>query len=123
MHNIRINPLALKDLQEIKKYITEELESPVAAINVISSIIESYEKLKKFPLLGGELAAKINISTDFRYLVSGNYIVFLQRMAKLDWYIIQRFCRWYAKKTKRRHTSVWHQVNKMLKQQKLLKLA
>lgn len=45
------------------------------------------------------------------------------KMAKLDWYIIQRFCRWYAKKTKRRHTSVWHQVNEMLIQQKLLKLA
>jgi len=41
MHNIRINPLALKDLQVIKKYITEELESPAAAINVIYSIIES----------------------------------------------------------------------------------
>jgi addiction module RelE/StbE family toxin len=76
MPNIRINPLALKDLQEIKKYIAEELESPAAAINVVSSIIESYEKLKEFPLLGGELAVKINISTDFRYLVSGNYIVF-----------------------------------------------
>lgn len=45
------------------------------------------------------------------------------KMAKLDWYIIQRFCRWYAKKTKRRHTSVWRQVNEMLKQQNLLKLA
>lgn len=76
MLNIRINPLALKDLHEIKKYITEELENPAAAINVVFSIIESYEKLKEFPLLGGELAAKINISTDFRYLVSGNYIVF-----------------------------------------------
>jgi len=64
MHNVRINPLALKDLQEIKNYIAEELESPAAAINVVSSIIESYEKLKEFPLLGGELVAKINISTD-----------------------------------------------------------
>lgn len=46
------------------------------------------------------------------------------KMAKLDWYIIQRFCRWYAKKTKRRHvSSVWRQVNEMLIQQKLLKLA
>lgn len=46
------------------------------------------------------------------------------KLAKLDWYIIQRFCRWYAKKTKRRHiSSVWRQVNEMLKQQKLLKLA
>ncbi|WP_434510908.1 group II intron reverse transcriptase/maturase [Desulfitobacterium sp. AusDCA] len=45
------------------------------------------------------------------------------KMAKLDWYILQRFCRYYAKKTKRRHTSVWRQVSEMLKQQNLLKLA
>ena len=45
------------------------------------------------------------------------------KLAKLDWYILQRFCRWYAKKTKRRHTSVWRQVNEMLQQQKILKLA
>jgi Group II intron, maturase-specific domain./Reverse transcriptase (RNA-dependent DNA polymerase). len=46
-----------------------------------------------------------------------------RRMAKMDWYILQRFCRWYAKKTKRRHISVWHQVSEMLIQQNLLKLA
>lgn len=46
------------------------------------------------------------------------------KMAKLDWYIMQRFCRWYAKKTKRRNASgVWYKVYEMLKQQKLLKLA
>lgn len=44
-------------------------------------------------------------------------------MAKLDWYILQRFARWYAKKTKRRHTSVWRQVNEMVWQNGLLKLA
>lgn len=76
MHTIRINPLALDDLREIKKYITEELENPTAAINVVSSIIESYEKLKEFPMLGGELTAKIHIPTDFRYLISGSYLVF-----------------------------------------------
>lgn len=55
-----------------------------------------------------------------------NYYVTLYsqlKMAKLDWYILQRFCRWYAKKTKKRHTSVWRQVNEMLQHQKLLKLA
>lgn len=44
-------------------------------------------------------------------------------MAKLDWYILQRFTRWYAKKTKRRHKSAWQQVNEMVKQNGLLKLA
>ncbi len=46
-----------------------------------------------------------------------------KHMGKLDWYILQRFCRWYAKKTKRDHRSVWPKVYWMLKQQKLLKLA
>ena len=45
------------------------------------------------------------------------------KMAKLDWYILQRFCRWYAMKTKRRYTSVLRKVYEMLQQQKLLKLA
>lgn len=46
------------------------------------------------------------------------------KMVKLDWYILQRFCHWYARKTKRRrHTSMWRQVNEMIQQEKLLKLA
>ena len=51
MRKLRINPLDLEDLQEIKKYIAKELENPAAAISVVSSIIESYEKLKEFPML------------------------------------------------------------------------
>jgi Retron-type reverse transcriptase len=45
------------------------------------------------------------------------------KMAKLDWYVLERFCRYYTKKTKRRRTSVWRQVGAMLKQHNLLKLA
>jgi len=46
-----------------------------------------------------------------------------RKMAKLDWYIIQRFARWYAKKTKRRRLySGWRQVVEMLNKQGLLKL-
>lgn len=76
MHKLRINPLARQDLLGIKEYITDDLDSPGAAINVISKIVESYEKLKEFPLLGIELSPKINIETDYRYLISGKYIVF-----------------------------------------------
>jgi len=45
MHQLRINPYAKQDLLEIKEYISEELDNPLAAINVISKIVESYEKL------------------------------------------------------------------------------
>ncbi len=76
MHKLRINPVARKDLLEIKEYITEELENPTAAENVISKIVESYEKLKVFPLMGVELSSKIDIATDYRFLVSDKYIIF-----------------------------------------------
>ncbi len=78
MHKIKVNPLATEDLIEIKDYITKELENPTAAVNVVRNIIERYEKLKEFPVMGGDLSTKINVQTDFRYLVAGNYIVFYQ---------------------------------------------
>ena len=55
MPKLRINPLATEDLIEIKNYITKELENSTAAINVVRKIIESYEKLKEFPMMGADL--------------------------------------------------------------------
>lgn len=76
MHKLRINPLALEDLMDLKRYISEELQNPESATQVVSKIIESYEKLKEFPTLGGDLASKVDAPTDYRFLVTGNYIVF-----------------------------------------------
>lgn len=76
MHLLRINPLARQDLIDIKEYITNELDNPTAAINVILKIIDSYEKLKEFPILGVALSSKIEVSTDYRYLISQNHIIF-----------------------------------------------
>jgi toxin ParE1/3/4 len=76
MHKLRINPLAYKDLLEIKEYVTVDLDNPDAATKLITRIINSYEKLRDFPMLGSELSSKINIATDFRFLVSGNHIIF-----------------------------------------------
>lgn len=76
MHKLRINPLARKDLLEIKEYITEELDSPNAAENTLIKIARSYEKLKDFPYMGIELSSKIDIATDYRFLISGKYIIF-----------------------------------------------
>ncbi len=76
MHKIKINPRATEDLIEIQVYIAKELENPTAAVNVVRNIIAKYEKLKEFPMMGIDLSTKISVQTDFRYLVSGNYIVF-----------------------------------------------
>ena len=76
MHKLRINPIAKKDLLEIKAYITEELENPDAAVNVVTGIIDSYQKLKEFPQMGRKLSSKIGVSTDYRFIISGKYLVF-----------------------------------------------
>jgi len=76
MHKLRINPIAKKDLLEIKAYIMEELENPDAAVNVVTGIIDSYQKLKEFPQMGRKLSSKIGIPTDYRFIISGKYLVF-----------------------------------------------
>lgn len=76
MRKLRINPAAKRDLLEIKDYITAELDNPNAAEKTLIKIAESYGKLKDFPYMGIELSAKIEVVTDYRYLVSGKYIIF-----------------------------------------------
>lgn len=76
MNKLRINPIAKQDLIEIKEYIVRESDNPTSANGVVSRIVESYEKLKEFSMLGGLLSSKIDIPTDYRYLISGNYIMF-----------------------------------------------
>ena len=76
MAKIRLTPLALSDLQEIKSYITNELCNPIAAKKVVNKIIDDYSLLEISPLMGAPLSSKIQFETDYRFLVSGNYIVF-----------------------------------------------
>lgn len=73
---LRYTPEALFDLAEIKQYVKEDLGSPIAAQKLIGSITASCSLLKEQPRLGMELSRLIDRETDFRYLISGNYIVF-----------------------------------------------
>lgn len=76
MPNVRVTPAALDDLKEIKAYIENDLANPIVATNVIKRIIKDYSLLEISPHMGAPLAPKIHIETDFRFLVSGNYLVF-----------------------------------------------
>ena len=73
---LRFTPEALNDLAVIKQYIRKDLESPIAVGKIISGILASCSLLKKQPRLGMELSKRIDRETDYRYLISGNYIVF-----------------------------------------------
>jgi len=76
MAQIHISPEEESDLQSIRSYISAELDSPVAATNVIAKIVKSIRNLEVFPNIGTPLSAIIDIPTDYRYLVSGNYLSF-----------------------------------------------
>ena len=71
---IRVNPLAAADLQEIKDYITRD--NPDAAQKTVKSILSKIESLLEFPELGSLLAPKIKLKSKYRYLVSGPYYIF-----------------------------------------------
>lgn len=73
---LNVNPEAINDLGSIKKYIRDDLCNPSAADRIISEIVKSYKGLKDFPLKGPELNSVINVPTDYRYLVCGNYYIF-----------------------------------------------
>ncbi len=76
MKAIRFSPLAVDDLSEIKRYITENHEDSTAAMRIVSRIFSRIDQLKQFPLLGEALEHKVNLATSYRYLVCENYLVF-----------------------------------------------
>ena len=73
---IRVTPAALDDLKEIKQYISETLKNPDAADRTVRRIISDYLRLTDSPYIGTSLKAKLNIDSPYRFLVSGNYLVF-----------------------------------------------
>ena len=71
---IRINPLATTDLKEIKNYIAED--SIEAGIKTVKEIIDKIENLADFPEMGAMLMYKIRLKSKYRYIISGQYIIF-----------------------------------------------
>ena len=76
MSVIRYSPEAEDDLAEIKKYIAEQLFSPIAAANTVGKITRRIRRLEQFPELGTLLSCVTNIVTDYRFLVCDNYLAF-----------------------------------------------
>jgi plasmid stabilization system protein ParE len=71
---VRINPLVIADVQEITAYISEH--DPAAAEKTGNDIYSKIEKLAKFPQMGVPLNSRIDMKTDYRFLVCGMYLIF-----------------------------------------------
>jgi len=88
MNNVLFSDEAFADLAEIRRYITEDLASPKAAISTVAKIVKKVRLLRKHAEIGAPLSSIIDIETDYRFLVSGNYLAFY-RIDVNDVYIIR----------------------------------
>ena len=75
-----------RDLDDIWDYIVSELQNRSAAERVIDCIIDAVDPLKNFGEMGTPLSSIADVGTDYRFLVSGNYMVFF-RVQGSDVYI------------------------------------
>ncbi len=67
---------AVEDLQNIKEYISVELDNPQSAQRIVDDIVHRIDGLTDFPEIGAPLNSRTAEESDYRYLVCGNYNVF-----------------------------------------------
>ena len=65
-----------RDLDDIWDYIVSDLQNRSAAERVIDHIMDAVDSLKNFAEMGTPLSSIADIGTDYRFLISGNYMVF-----------------------------------------------
>lgn len=61
MNKVLFTAEAKRDIEEIKKYISNQLHSPAGAERILILIINKISNLAKFPELGAELSSIIEI--------------------------------------------------------------
>jgi plasmid stabilization system protein ParE len=79
--DVRYSISAIRDLDQIGDYIAEDLKSPLAALSTVNKIQGTISDLADFPLLGAPLSSIVDVDTDYRFLVCGNYLVFYHTQA------------------------------------------
>lgn len=67
---------ARRDLDDIWDYIENELCNSAAAQRIVNRIMDAVNQLKDFSGLGSTLSSVTNTDTDYRYLVTSNYMTF-----------------------------------------------
>lgn len=73
MMKLRINPIVVEDLKNIKQYIAEDNEE--MAVKTIQEIYAQFENIQQFPYMGVDLAKRVSFKTDYKYVICGNYVV------------------------------------------------
>lgn len=82
MNNLQLAPEAQDDLTNIKVYIAEDLENPQAALSTVTKITKTIRMLREHALIGAPLSSIADVNSDYRYLTSGNYMIFYRVTGK-----------------------------------------
>ncbi|MBQ7896515.1 MAG: type II toxin-antitoxin system RelE/ParE family toxin [Oscillospiraceae bacterium] len=86
MNNLHLSIDAREDLAEIKAYIADELDNPQAASAIVKKISKTISMLRDHALIGAALSSILDVESDYRFLTSGNYMIFY-RVAGNDVFI------------------------------------
>lgn len=73
MLKLRINPIVVKDLKEIREYIAEDNKEYEA--RTVQEIYNKFENLQMFPGIGAELSKRVSFQTDYKYAVWEDYVI------------------------------------------------
>ena len=76
------SPLARRDLDEIRDYISNELCNSAAASETVNAILDDAETLEEFPLIGHAVEGLPLMADEYRFLPVRNYLVFYRVMAE-----------------------------------------
>ena len=74
MNRLRLSPEAAGDLRDVRDYIAQNLQNPIAAGRVLRRITDGIRILEQYPLAGFSVSARTGIDTDLRILVCGVYL-------------------------------------------------
>lgn len=85
-NKLHYSPEALKDFDETWDYISFDLCSVDAAAKTVDKIINKVSRLEDFAEIGASLSSIINTESEYRFLVSGRYLIFY-RISGQDIYI------------------------------------
>ncbi len=76
MYKIKFSADADQDIREIYEYLKNEYGSEELAKNTTRKIGQRIRQLEIFPESGALLESIVGWPTDFRFLVSGQYLIF-----------------------------------------------
>lgn len=82
MPPIRFTPKAIADLEDAKRYISDELSNPQASAALIALVIEKIQTLGPLPQIGARLRTDIPSLNTYRFIKCKSYLVFYRAEEK-----------------------------------------